>query len=213
VKSTSADPYCYPGTEVLRNLNNIRDSAELEAFEAAMVALRLVRLSEEPLQGSFDLDRLLRTHRRIFDGVYEWAGQLRQNTGTMKKQRKAGHVVSYGDSAYVQPALVEMLRKLQQENFLRNLLPKSFAARAAFYYGEIDAIHPFREGNSRTLRQFFGDLAREADYRIDWTAASATEEDRQQIFLARDMAVMHGDSSLLARIIERNLHPLVSDMT
>jgi len=64
-----------------------------------MVAVRLVRLSEEPLLGSFDLDRLLRTHRRIFDGVYEWAGQLRQNTGTMKKQRKAGYVVSHGDSA------------------------------------------------------------------------------------------------------------------
>ena len=68
---------------------------------------------------------------------------------------------------YVQSALVEMLIKLQQENFLCNLPSKSFAARAAFYYGEIDAIHPFREGNSRTLRQFLADLAREAGYRID----------------------------------------------
>jgi cell filamentation protein len=115
----------------------------------------------------------------------KWAGELRQNTGTMKKQRKAGPVVSYGDSAYVQSALVDVFKKnCNRRTSYAPLPPTSFATRAALHH-EIDPIHPFREGNSRTLRQFFGDLANEAGDRIDWTAASATEEDRQQIFLAR----------------------------
>jgi hypothetical protein len=77
-------------------LNDIRDSSELEAFEAAMVSIRLVRLTEEPIQGAFDAARLQETHRRIFGGVYEWAGQFRKNTGTMTKQREAGNIVTYG---------------------------------------------------------------------------------------------------------------------
>jgi cell filamentation protein len=208
VKTPPSDPYCYPGTNVLRNLNDLRDAADLEAFEGAMVAVRLVRLGEEPIEGPFDLTRLLETHRRIFGGVYEWAGELRRNTGTMGKRRESGNVVSYGDSAFVVRALADLFAKLDRENHLSDLAAERFALRAAYYYGEIDAIHPFREGNSRTLRQFFGDLAREGGYKIDWTSASSTEEDRRRLILARDIAVMRGDSSLLARIIADNLHPL-----
>jgi cell filamentation protein len=29
------DPYCYPGTDVLRNIPGIRDGAELNRFETA----------------------------------------------------------------------------------------------------------------------------------------------------------------------------------
>jgi cell filamentation protein len=205
VKKSSADPYCYPGTEVLRNLKNIRDPEKLAAFEAEKVALHLARLREEPLHGPFDLNRLLATHRHIFSGIYAWAGELRRDTGTMKKFRQ-GHLVTYGDSAFVLPALGDLFKKLSGEDFLRGLTPEAFAVRAAYFYGEFDAIHPFREGNSRTLRQFFRDLAQAAGYILDWTAASATEEQRQQIVLARDIAVMRGDSSPLAGIILANLH-------
>jgi hypothetical protein len=108
-----------------------------------MVAIRLVRLSEGPLHGPFDLHRLCETHRRIFDGVYDWAGQLRRNTGTMTKQREAGNVISYGDSVYVEPALSKVFAELAWEMQLKGLPANRFALRAAFYYGEIDAIHPF----------------------------------------------------------------------
>jgi cell filamentation protein len=208
LKPSPSDPYCYPGTETLRNLNDLRDAADLEAFEGAMVAIRLGRLGEEPIEGPFDLNRLLETHRRIFGGVYEWAGQLRRDTGTMIKQRESGYAVAYGDSANVPTALADIFAKLEREAYLTGLALGLFAFRAAYYYGEIDAIHPFREGNSRTLRQFFVDLARAAGYKLDWTSASRTEEQRGQIFMARDFAVLRGDSSRLARIIEENLRPL-----
>jgi cell filamentation protein len=205
VKPSSDDPYCYPGTEILRNLKGIQDAEELAVFEAASVAIRLVRLLEESLAGPFGLQRLLTTHRRIFDGVYPWAGELRQNTGMIKKQRTADRGVVYADSAFIQPAIERLFQSLQKENFLSGLPPQQFALRAAYFYGEIDAIHPFREGNSRTLRQFFTDLALAAGYKIDWTAISSTVEGRDQLYFARDLAVMRGDSSQLARIFADNL--------
>lgn len=195
------------GYGVLRNVQDLRDANDLAVFEAGIVALNISRLRVEPLQGPFDLGRLKLTHRRIFERVYAWAGELRQNTGMMKKVRWPGHAVVYADSAFLQPALDTLFVSLRGETFLRKLPQAEFTVRAAHYYGEIDAIHPFREGNSRTLRQFFSDLALAAGYRLDWTSASATEEDRKRIFLARDLAVMRGDSSLLAEIIGRNLRP------
>ena len=43
-----ADPYCYPGTSVLRNILGFRDQATLDAFEIDITTQR----SEEPLQGN-----------------------------------------------------------------------------------------------------------------------------------------------------------------
>ena len=61
----------------------------------------------------------------------------------MTKQREAGHIVTYGDSAYVELGLADTFEKLKRENFLRGLEPEDFALRAAYFYGELDAIHPF----------------------------------------------------------------------
>jgi fido (protein-threonine AMPylation protein) len=51
---------------------------------------------------------------------------------------------------------------------LRDLDREAFAARLAYYLGEVNAVHPFREGNGRTQRAFFEQLAREAGYTLAW---------------------------------------------
>jgi len=208
VKNSAVDAYCYPGTILLRNLADIRDAEKLAAFEAAFVATRLLRLSEHPLTGAFDTARLQATHRWLFGGVYSWAGQLRQHTGTMAKQRATGTVVTYPNPTYIQAAIEDLFHQLAAENELRNLTLPTFAARAAHYYGELDAAHPFREGNSRTLRQFFADLARNAGYALTWAHVSHTQDLRDQLFHARDLAVLRGDSSALANIMEQGLRPV-----
>jgi cell filamentation protein len=88
---------------------------------------------------------------------------------------------------------------------LKGLDGSRFAARLAFYYSELDAIHAFREGNSRTLRAFTSDLAQAAGHGLDWARTAPTPENRQNLYHARDVAVMRGDISELARIIAANL--------
>jgi len=51
---------------------------------------------------------------------------------------------------------------LRGENFLRDLDREPFIARPAYYLGEVNAVHPFCEGNGRTQRAFFEQLARDA---------------------------------------------------
>jgi len=205
---STVDHYFYPGTDVLRNKLGIRDKEELRAAETRIGLFALERLKTRPLALPFAVERLKATHEAIFRDIYEWAGQLRKNTGTMTKGRAGGYAVTYGNSDFVPQELDRIFGSLRRDNYLRGLAPGLFAEKAAWHYAQIDGTHPFRDGNSRTLRQFTADLANQAGYHLDWTTASATEQQRQAIYLARDYAYMRGDLSGLRKIILENLTSL-----
>ena len=47
--------------------------------------------------------------------------------------------------------------------------------RRTYFLSEINAAHPFREGNGRTQREFIGKLALRAGYQLSWAKASREE--------------------------------------
>ena len=190
------DPYCYPGTDVLINRGDYRTQAELNKFEADAVFVAIATLQSRPITGHFDTVRLQETHRRIFGNVYPWAGEFRTGIGMMTKNR-SGFVVAYGPSENVPAALGITFIALKAENCLLGLDAEAMALRLAYFYRELDAIHAFREGNSRTLRAFTADLALAAGHRLEW---AKTADQRQGLFHARDVAVMRGDTSELAEV-------------
>jgi cell filamentation protein len=198
------DPYVYPGTNVLINNGDYHTQAELNQFEEDAVLLAFAAMKRRPIAGPFDVRRLQETHRRIFSKVYPWAGELRKDIGMMAKNR-SGFVVAYGPSQNIPGALASLFAALKAENDLHGLDTDTMAKRLAYYYGELDAIHAFRDGNSRTLRVFTTDLAGTAGHRLDWTRAAQRAEDRERLYHARDLAVMHGDLSELAAIIRATL--------
>jgi len=209
--SRMQDPYCYPGTDVLTNQVELRDRAQLDAFEAKVVALNLVELTQKPITGPVDATRLKETHRRIFEHVYPWAGQYRVNTGVMSKQRPQGYLVTYADSAFVARELEKVFRSLAAEQPLRGRPLEHVAARAAHWYGEIDARHAFREGNSRTGRKFIADFVREAGFNLEWSKISETPGGRERLMLARDYAVINADSIELAEIFVEAMSPITRE--
>ena len=194
------DPYVYPGTNVLRNLEDLHDQKALDRFETDAVAVCLINLRQNSIAGPFDTPRLQETHRRIFARVYPWAGEIRKDIGLLAKNR-SGFVVAYGPSQHVPGALATTFAALKAENCLAGLEAAAFASRLAWYYSEFDAIHPFRDGNSRTLRAFTSDLAQSAGHRLDWASVAQAEGSRERLYHARDLAVMRGDLSELTAII------------
>lgn len=199
----SGDPYCYPGTNVLVNKFGIRDKDELAQKEAAISQLRADDAGK--LKGPFNADRLKATHRVLFGDLYTWAGKARQNTGKMHKDREGGYTVVYGDSAHVEANMPIVFAELEKENYLKGLPSDQFASRLAYYYSELDSIHCFRDGNSRTLRRFTSDLAAGAGYQLDWSRAGSTEEDHQKLYVARDWGVMRRETERLTAIISKCL--------
>ncbi|WP_198298395.1 Fic/DOC family protein [Bordetella genomosp. 8] len=171
---------------------NIASQDALDRTEAALAALRSNELRAEPIVGKFDLAHLQAIHRHLFKDIYAWAGDIRSVDITKGSTRFASHeqIVSYAP---------QITRKLAQEQFLKGLTPSIFSARAGHYLGELNVLHPFREGNGRSIREFIGQLARGAGYDIDWRAIERDEMTQAAI------EAYHGDSSRMARLIQSNL--------
>lgn len=124
----------------------------------------------------------------------------------MKKRRDSGDLVVYGSSEHIAAALDRTFASLEKENCLRGLDADAMAGRLARFYSELDATHPFREGNSRALRAFTSDLSDAAGFRLAWSGMAQTEEQRHALYHARDLAVMCGELSSLEKMIRANLH-------
>jgi cell filamentation protein len=134
------DPLCYPGTNVLRNKADLTDQDELDQFEQLMFLTR----SEEPLpEGALDYAHYRAIHHHFFQDVYTWAGQPRQ-----VRTAKGGNWFCYPE--YIDAEMNRIFRELTDENHLADATsPQNFAERAAHYIADINAVHPFREGNGR----------------------------------------------------------------
>lgn len=158
----SNDPYVYVGTNVLRNKLGLRDFDALWSAERAITGVTAAELEEHPVEGSFDLAHLRAIHKALFDDVYEWAGIIRKK-GFISKGNSlfcaAEFIVPYSD---------DLFEKLKAENYLRGLERDDFIKRMAFYIAEINALHPFREGNGRTQRIFANQLARQAGWNLNF---------------------------------------------
>src|SRR5207245_8977290 len=100
-----------------------------------------------------------------------------------------------GVAAFVEPAWHEVLRKLPGEHYLKGSDPREFATRAGFYMGEINAIHPFRDGNGRAQREFIRELATQAGFVIDWSRVR-----REQMMVASLESFKTGDRSGMAAL-------------
>jgi cell filamentation protein len=129
----------------------------------------------------------------------------------MMAKNRSGFVVAYGPSENVPVTLTGTFAKLKAELDLHGLDDEAIAARLAYFYSELDAIHAFREGNSRTLRAITSDLAQLAGHRLDWALTAQTEEQRVQLYHARGLAVMRGDTSELTQIFRACLTKSLRD--
>ncbi len=112
----SGDPYCYPGTNVLTNLFDLRTQDDLKLVEEQVAAIALLALRDEAVSGLCNEARLKATHRGIFGDVYQWAGSYRANIGRMTKSRALGYTVTYGDSHFVAPEMHRIFEELAAES-------------------------------------------------------------------------------------------------
>ena len=187
----ATDPYVYPGTNTLRNLLEIEDHDRLQHFEAVSTAYRISELRLSPLAGSFDTAHLQRIHHHIFQDVYSWAGQFR--TVDIRKEGEFW----FSRHEFIPQALAELFDKLKAENNLRKKGPHEFGARTGYYLTELNAIHPFREGNGRAQREFIRELGLHAQLSVDWTRAT-----RDEMYSA-SIAGFRGDSHPMGDLITR----------
>ena len=169
--------YCYDNG-VLFNKLNITDQKEFDKVEASLTYLRINMLSQKDYKFSFDVNYYLSIHKYIFQDLYEFAGEIRSEN------------ITKGNTPFCRPEFVFNYLKYTLEELKKDIRKiDSFDKYVCFlskYYGEINMIHPFREGNGRVLRTYFLLLVNEINnyisfgkYEIDYSLWN--DEDRDNL--------------------------------
>jgi len=128
--------------------HDIPDDAE----EADKVAARMIGIIESPAF-NFSMTYYLGLHRQIFDGVFKFAGQIREVELMKREWVLNGDSVQYTPSCMIRDALeydFERERKFKYKGLSEDAFIEHFAA----FISGIWQIHPFREGNTRTAGLF-----------------------------------------------------------
>jgi len=152
------DPYCYKGTNTLKNKLGLRDPALLESFELEMTALR----ANEPLPGGkYDARHYRRVHHHLFQDVYRWAGKYRT-----VRTSKGGNPFCFPE--HIATEMDSLFAKLAESGALATDNVDQFVGEIANFLAELNAIHPFREGNGRSQLAFVAMLGERAGFPFDF---------------------------------------------
>lgn len=153
--------YCYPHSFTLINKLGIIDKNALNDAEREITSTRISQLKQYPIKGVFDLNHLQKIHHFIFQDIYAWAGEMR--TVNIAKGNQ------FCNCMYIESGFTSIYKQLQKDNFLIGTDEDSIFEKLAYYLGELNVVHPFREGNGRTQRVYMESLALISGYHIDFS--------------------------------------------
>lgn len=225
----SWNDYYIPGTTTLRNkfVTANRpfgepDAQILRAKEETATTLRAGELRLHPIRGSFDYQHMKAIHYHLFQDVYEWAGQERTAPDTFMAKGYAD-VVDYppGDpnapwrTYYYYPAgpaLTEAAEHqfsyIRDNDYFRGLASDEFISALAESWGEINTIHPFREGNTRTQFIFYSQLCAHAGYKLNEDLLAPGKTLIEDFVAARFYSQATGSNTRLAKVLGKAITPL-----
>lgn len=182
--------YCYPDTDTLINRLNIHDAGRLLEAETGLVSIRLYQLQKHPVKGSFDFAHLCNIHHHIFQDVYDWAGELRTvNIAKKSLFCLVQHMTGYAQTIF--PAYYNDCMRAKDN-------PEEFIHVLAEHYADLNALHPFREGNGRSQREFCRELCLKCGYLFDLTNTC-----RDEMLQASIDSLEKGDNTGLETIFRK----------
>ena len=180
---------CYPDTTVLVNKLDIRSQELLTEAESVLVTSCSVKLEKTMKFENVDFDYYKSLHRQMFSDLYEWAGTVR-NINISKKGTvfcNASDIERLGNLKF---------ERLKKQNYLKGMKTEMFLDELTDLYHEMNMLHPFREGNGRTLRLFVTLLVRNADKDINFNNADS------DLLTIATIRAAQGDKSLLRSVFE-----------
>lgn len=161
VYTTTQSIYCYPDSNVLKNKLNIRENKLLKTAEEEITLIKQMELLKNPIKGNFSKAHLINIHKFIFEDIYSFAGKIRREQ------------ISKADTMFYPPNLIDreldkVFSKIKEKNMLRETDKEKIFDNLAYVMAELNIIHPFREGNGRSIREFIRLMAKHMGYDLNW---------------------------------------------
>ena len=188
VYTTTQSIYCYPESNVLKNKLNIRDNKLLKTAEEEITLIKQMELLKNPIKGNFSKAHLMNIHKFIFDDIYPFAGKIRREQ------------ISKADTMFYPPDLIDreldkVFAKIKEKNMLKETDEEKVFDNLAYVMAELNIIHPFREGNGRSIREFIRLMAKRMGYDLNWGNV-----DKEELLEASILSV--DNYKVLIRILE-----------
>ena len=133
--------------------------------EADKVSSRIAQILSEP-SFNFSPSHLIAIHKRLFEGIFKFAGKIRDYDITKKEWVLNGDTVMYGASFELKAALdydFEMERNFKYTGLSTDEIIKHIT----FFVSRLWQIHAFGEGNTRTTAVFTIKYLRSMGYKVD----------------------------------------------
>ena len=132
---------------------NPKSDLEDRTEEADKVAARIAKvLSENAF--SFTPNEYVSIHRKLFTGIYNHAGKIRDYNITKKEWVLDGATVMYGSASELWATLEYDFREEKKFSY-KNLSMEEVIHHLALFVSRLWQIHIFGEGNTRTTAVFF----------------------------------------------------------
>ena len=161
VYTTTQSIYCYPDSNVLKNKLNIRENKLLKTAEEEITLIKQMELLKNPIKGNFSKAHLMNIHKFIFEDIYSFAGKIRREQ------------ISKADTLFYPPNLIDreldkVFAKIKEKSMLKEADKEKVFDNLAYVMAELNIIHPFREGNGRSIREFIRLMAKRMGYDLNW---------------------------------------------
>lgn len=183
--------YTYPNSFVIKNKLNIKDEKKLEEYERQMVSFKLATIRKHSMPEKFDSNRLKCIHNYLFCDIYDFAGKYREENITKDN-------FMFAQFEYISANIDILLNKIDIENLKRISIDEKLK-KISYYMTELNVLHPFREGNGRTIREFIRQLLNAIGLDIDFSKIEYEEiikvsklaviDDKEQIELLKKSVV------------------------
>lgn len=198
--------YCYPNSDVLINKKNIHDQKTLDVVERGISALMLLDLQARKIPKAFELFRLdyfLKIHKDVFGFIYPFAGQIREenivkgNTPFCRPEYIASYLRMTLDK------MKEDINKVHNKEELIDFL--------AYFYSELNIIHPFREGNGRVIREYLRQVVafKSLNYELDFS--NVDEKDKENLINGSIESASTGKLEFLKEFFNSTLKEMVNE--
>ena len=182
--------------DCLANKLDISDPAELQEREYQISAAKTLDVLAQDPPSILDFDYYLKLHQTLFSDIYDFAGKIRT-----VNIAKPDSPVPFAYADCIQPYADQIFSELKRRHYLVNLEKPDFISALAWLSSELNALHPFREGNGRTNRLYLNRLCLNAGYLLDFNLAT-----REEILVA-DRTAFAGDlaplTALYTKIVDK----------
>ena len=185
--------YTYKGTDILKNKLNIQDEELLKEYETRIVAFKIATINSQKLPAGYTPERLKFIHKYLFEDIFDFAGEYRQENITKENFR-------FSEYEYIEENIERIFKSINIDE-MKKMPFQKFVETISYIMTELNVLHPFREGNGRTIRELVREICFDCGCAIDWY-----EINHDDILKAAKLAVL--DEKEQIKMLRRSIKKL-----